>query len=222
MSMNYFDILEACAQAGCPLCRLSLEVVRRHVEDVLYEHTNDIEVRAQIRQAHGYCNRHSWLMCDGRGNSLSVAIIQRDVIETAIETIEAAASSGNRRQAVQQLRKRLRSTGPCAVCEYEHSIEDVMLQTLLTHLADAELAEALVGSSGLCLVHFARALELVDDVDTLALLVGIQQRTLAAVRDDLVEFIRKNDHRFITEGFGKEGDSWTRAVGTVAGQRGVR
>jgi hypothetical protein len=66
------------------------------------------------------------------------------------------------------------------------------------------LTTALAGSSGLCLPHFSRALEWVDDADTLKQLVALQRRTLTELRGELAEFIRKNNYRFRHEGFGKE------------------
>jgi hypothetical protein len=39
------------------------------------------------------------------------------------------------------------------------------------------------------------------------------------LRAELGEFIRKNDYRFIHEGFGTERDSWRRAVAMGAGRK---
>jgi NTP pyrophosphatase (non-canonical NTP hydrolase) len=36
---------------------------------------------------------------------------------------------------------------------------------------------------------------------------------------ELAELIRKNDYRYIKEEFGKEGDSWLRAVAMMVGSR---
>jgi hypothetical protein len=57
---------------------------------------------------------------------------------------------------------------------------------------------------------------------TLAQLVDLQRRTMGELRDELAEFIRKNDYRFRHEGFGKEGDSWLRAIGIICGEQDVR
>ena len=56
----YFELLDACAETGCPICRLSLESVQRHLDGALYEFVNDIEARAVLRVARGYCNDHAW------------------------------------------------------------------------------------------------------------------------------------------------------------------
>jgi hypothetical protein len=42
---------------------------------------------------------------------------------------------------------------------------------------------------------------------------------METLRAELGEFIRKNDYRFINEGFGAERDAWRRAVATGAGKK---
>jgi Family of unknown function (DUF6062) len=218
--MSYFDLVEACAEPGCPVCRLSLNLVRRYVGGILHEYVNDPGVRADFRQARGYCNEHAWLMSGGHG--LGVAILQRDVIETVLALIETLSDGYNGRQSPRELLRRVRPTAECPVCAHRRAMEDITLDTLLQHIGDEELAAALASSAGLCLVHFSRALELVEDADTLKQLVELQRYTLTELRDDLAEFIRKNDYRFRDEGFGKEGDSWRRSIGIVSGEYGVR
>ncbi len=43
-----------------------------------------------------------------------------------------------------------------------------------------------------------------------------------ALRDELAEFIRKQDYRFRDEGLGAEGDAWIRAIAQVSGARHLR
>jgi hypothetical protein len=219
---RYFDLIEACAEPGCPLCRLSLKLVRRYVDSILYEYVNDPGVRAEFRQTRGYCNEHAWWMADVRGSGLGVAILQRDVIETMLDTLESLPDGRNARQSAQELFKRLEPSAGCPACAHRRTMEDYALHTLLANIADPDLSTALASSSGLCLPHFTRALELVEDADALKQLVALQRHTLTELRGDLAEFVRKNDYRFRDEGFGKEGDSWRRAIGIVAGERGVR
>jgi hypothetical protein len=220
--MQYFDLLEACAGPGCPVCRLSYKFVRRYVDSILYEFVNDPEVRAEIRQARGYCNEHAWWMLDVAGAGLGIAIIQRDVVETVLDVTQTLSDGRNARQGAQELLKRLQPAAECPACAHRRTMEDITLHALLSHIDDPDLTMALAGSSGLCLPHFSRALELVEDADTLKQLVALQRRTLTELRDELAEFIRKNDYRFRHEGFGKEGDSWRRAIGIVSAERGVR
>jgi len=219
---RYFDLIEAFSEPGCPVCRVSLELARHYVDSILYEYVNDPGVRDEIRKSHGYCNEHAWWMLDVGGAGLGIAIFQRDIVQTVLDLTETLPNGRNAPQSAQELLKRLQPTAECPVCAHRRTMDDITLDTLLQHIGDEKLARALVGSAGLCLPHFSRALELVDNAEALKQLVALQQSTLTRLRDDLAEFIRKNDYRFRDEGFGKEGDSWRRAIGIVSGERGVR
>jgi len=67
-------------------------------------------------------------------------------------------------------------------------------------------------TSGLCLPHFSRALELVEDPDRLQRLLRFQRQALRGLCDELSVLIRKHDYRFKDEGLNGEGDSWLRAA----------
>ncbi len=220
--MRYFDLLEACAQPGCPVCRLALQAGQRYLDSVLYEGVNDPGVREGLRQARGYCREHAWQLTNQTGHALGVAILQRDVVETTLEQTATTPLGRHARQRARRLLQRLQPTADCPACAYRRTTEDDVLRALLQYSDDEALAAALRDSAGLCLPHFRRALELVPDAGALHRLVDGQRRALARLRDELNEFIRKNDYRFRDEGFGPEGDSWQRAIGIVSGERGER
>ena len=218
----YYELIDACAETGCPLCRLSLVSVRRYMASGMFEFVNDIESRADLRAARGYCNDHAWWLTETRGNSLGIAIIHHDVVNALLRVIDGLSTGRRGRQRAQELLNRLNPSRECPACAYRRSMEDVMIGALLKHIKDEGLVELLVGCGGLCLVHFSRALELVRNDRTLTQLVAVQRRTMGELRDELAEFIRKNDYRFQHEGFGKEGDSWRRAVAIVCADQDVR
>ena len=53
-------------------------------------------------------------------------------------------------------------------------------------------------------------------------LLALEGELLHALDDDLSEFARKHDYRYLGEKIGAEGDSWIRAIGLVAGKPGIR
>jgi len=218
----YSDLLEACAKPGCLLCRVSLAFVRSYLDSTMYERVNDGGVRANLRNARGYCNTHAWMLTERHGVVLGAAIIQRDVLNTVLEAIDVAPLGRGVRQYAQEILRRLRPTAECPVCAHRRTMEDIAIQTLLKYLDDARLAAALAATSGLCLPHFSRALELVKDSGQLQRLLRFQRETLQGLWDELSELIRKHDYRFVDEGFGEEGDSWLRATGIVSAERGAR
>jgi len=104
---SYFDLLEACSEPGCPVCRISLKLARRYVDSILYEYVNDPGVRDEIRRSRGYCNEHAGWMLDVRGAGLGIAIFQRDIVQTVLELTEVLPDGRNARQSGQELLKRL-------------------------------------------------------------------------------------------------------------------
>jgi hypothetical protein len=217
---TYLALLQACAEPGCPLCRMSLRAVRSHLDSIMYEYVNDPGMRSALIDARGYCNEHASWLAEGRGRELGVAIVYRDVVANVHDVLQSTPP--DMRRYARELLERLRPAAECPACVYRRETEDRMLGVLLVHLDREELRAALDGFAGLCLPHFERGLELGQKSPALGRLVSYQVRALARLRDELAEFIRKNDYRFANEGFGDEGDSWLRALAAVSGQHGGR
>jgi len=233
-TMAYFDVFEACSETGCPLCRLNQRASERYVDSVLYEMVNDPIVRAEFAAACGYCNRHAWLMPEGHGRSLGIALMQRTALLAVLQVMDGIdyqvpghllrrIFSGNANAAsslaTHDLVAALEPQTGCPACQHEADMERIALAALLDHLNDADMTRAFEKSSGLCLPHFRRALALIQDEKVFIRLIEIQRSHLERLRDELSEFIRKNDYRYIAEGFGMEGDSWLRAIGIVSGEK---
>lgn len=223
MSSNrlYTELIQACAKPGCPLCHLSLTFARRYLDAVLHEQVNDTEVRANLRAARGYCNTHAWMLSEGRGIVLSVAILQHDLLNTVIQATDPSPQGRDARRSARHILQRLHPTAECPACVNQRTMEDLALQTMLEHLSDPQLAAALDQTPGLCLPHFARALELVTHHDQLDRLLHFQRAALTRLRDQLAELIRKHDYRYTDLELGPEGNSWQRALGIMAGERGL-
>lgn len=220
--MMYFDLSDACAEPGCPVCRISLKSVRSYLNSIMSGYVNNSTIRAKLRKAHGFCNKHAWWLHDGYGSVLGIAIIQHDIVKNVLDTINIPFRGRSTRKRARNLLKHLRPSAECPACVHRREMEDIAIHTLLKYISDKDLTVALANSSGICLPHFLRALELVQNADTLKQLVDLEQRALAKLRDELAEFIRKNDYRFMGEGFGKEGNSWLRAISIISGEPDVR
>lgn len=218
----YSDLLEACTKPGCPLCRVSLAFVRDYLDSTMYERVNDFGVRGTLRDARGYCNTHAWMLTEGHGVVLGAAIILRDVLNAVLEAADVAPLGRGARQYAREILRRLRPSAECPACAHRRTMEDIAIQTLLKYLDDTQLAAALAKTDGLCLWHFSRALELVEDSAQLERLLRFEREALQGLCDELSELIRKYDYRFADEGFGAEGDSWLRATGIVSAERGIR
>lgn len=237
---SYHEVLEACAQAGCPICRLTEKWVNRYLDGLMYENVNDPGVRETLSQSLGFCNEHAWRFAGlSGGASLGVAIIYRSLInrvagalkqarhiapgplhwQRAREALDRDGPAGATRAAVQSLEPQ----AGCPACRHRDEMETMTLTAVVDALDhDQRLQAALQTAGGLCLPHLRRALQLAREAAAFETLQAIMLDRLAALLSELDEFIRKNDYRFQQEGFGVEGDSWRRAVAWMAGAEGVR
>jgi hypothetical protein len=86
---------------------------------------------------------------------------------------------------------------------------------------DARMQTSLEASSGLCLAHLRRAMELSRDQDAFLRLIEISRKKLQALELEVQEYIRKCDYRYRDDKPGPEMDSWRRAVAWIAGQQGA-
>ena len=234
----YFDLLEACKQEGCPVCTLTLAAVAHYLDAIIYESVNDPPTRMELVAAAGYCNEHSWKLRD-MGAALGAAIMYRDVLRQAAKAIERQP----RRDGLQLFPDRPRARWPrrwltgraraggrdladphtsCPACAMREHAELLYLGVLLEHVGETEATVAFRGSAGLCLVHLDRAQTVAGKRAALDRLLALESELLRALDDDLSEFARKHDYRYLGEKVGAEGDSWIRAIGLVAGKPGIR
>ncbi len=235
---SYFELLDACGEAGCPLCALGNTAAHRNLQTLIFEGVNDYGLRATLRESLGYCHEHAWLLPEsGESAPLGIAIVHRDLLNNVSRRLEE--SKFNKAQ-----RRRLRSfvaeainqdaititdarssryiptEALCPACKDRDKIEKLALKSLIEALQnkDAKMLAALESSDGLCLPHLRQALEATRNEETFTSLVNITNEQLSALIQDLDEFIRKNDHRFrdemITE---RERDSWRRALERMVG-----
>ena len=82
LHLGYFDVVEACGESGCPICRLSRREVKKYLDAILYDCVTDPDIRDGLRDSLGYCHTHGWqLSTVGRGYLLGISIIYEDVLD---------------------------------------------------------------------------------------------------------------------------------------------
>ncbi|MCX7840480.1 MAG: DUF6062 family protein, partial [Anaerolineae bacterium] len=204
-----WDLERALGESGCAVCRLARVGVQRFFDGLLYENANDAAIRQRVADALGFCNRHAWQM-RAQGGALGIALLNRDALRQWQHQLE------HTRQPVHANR----GTAQCLACEKQDEIEARVITVLIESLTDDDFRARLRTSAGLCRPHFARACAAASRDETLRMLVEIQIAVNARLLAELDEFIRKNDYRFIGEGFGAEGDAWLRAI--EIGRSGAR
>jgi hypothetical protein len=230
--------LEACREPGCPVCRLEGQALERYLDGQFYENVNSTSWRNHLRASHGFCHEHAWLAVNKRlGDALGFSIIYHDIVKNLLPSLSddrrpTRATRGRRSvlgQAAESLQKRvealLASLTPrkrCPACEFREQTTRNLITALLEELPGSTMREALLASEGLCLPHLRLTLGHVRDHSVYEELLTIHRVKLEQLKEELAEFIRKNDYQVIQEGFGREGDAWLRAIGIIAGSRIVK
>jgi len=233
-SATTFNLIEACRQPGCPVCRLEQRSVERYLDNQFYENVNNPDFREHLRRSLGFCKEHAWLAANEHlGDTLGFALIYRDVIGATLERLDKGVPPPSQKrlawirripeQVSALVYKAVFALTPqkhCPVCLQREEMVAIVVSSLVKELGNPEVETALCASDGVCLPHLRMCLKEVQDTATYEKLIGIHREKLEKLDGELTELIRKNDYRFAKEGMGREGDSWLRAVGMIAG--GVR
>lgn len=228
--VGYFQLVEACAQPGCPVCRLLVAESRAHLRGLLYEQVTDVETRRGLRRSWGFCNWHTWMLPEVEAASaLGAAILCEDLVTRAVrrtEHLPRGPRPGAFRRWLGALRRR--RSAPvglheprvsCPACVDAARAEAHYLQALARFLDDEILGAAYARSDGLCVPHVILAVEQGSaNVDTL---VARTRDAWARVGRDLAAFVAKHDHRNQEPYTDAEVTSRTRALEMLAGAPGV-
>ena len=237
-SFSYYEILDACKEPNCPVCRLGHASANRHLISLIYDSVNDVSLRATLRESLGYCQEHSWLLPNaGDSAPLGIAVIHRDLLNTIRKRLSESDFGKNRRSRLKSVvtgamgldegssgksatAKHLPAKSQCPACERRDEAEKLALKSVMDALEkqDVDMKSALQGSDGLCLPHLRRGMETAHNQDGFDLLIKITEEQLSTLIHDLDEFIRKNDHRFRHEKISEsERASWKQAVQRIVG-----
>ncbi|MCC7372924.1 MAG: hypothetical protein IT306_31210 [Chloroflexi bacterium] len=215
------DLIEAFGQPGCPVCRLATEAVDAYLTSVCYEQVNDLDLRAQLRTAGGFCRPHAERFIRQRLGQLAAAIVYRDVLNTARKRLAAGGWGGRGRSMLSgwfgRAKSAARGLPPCPGCEVEAEAEGRYLAALRNRLREPSVREKYQAGDGLCLPHIDQALETDDaGAETLA---SASVEMLGTIVEQLDEYIKKHDYRFHNPVWDGGEDTPERAVERAVGHR---
>jgi hypothetical protein len=210
---------------GCAVCRLVNRTGRRYIESLLYEGVNDPGVQAGFRESLGFCSRHAYMMLDA-GDGLGTAILYRAATRELLETLSRIPDTPKLQTSLRSLLGRPSNEDPvlhepgrgCMVCSSEEGAEEVYLRALLGGAQDGSLDGLLDGHGAVCVRHLSKASVLAEGWLPHAL-IEVTREALSDLEADLGLYIRHNDYRYSNEPWGKERDSWKRAVAKMVGPR---
>jgi hypothetical protein len=222
LSSRAYDLFQAFALPGCPVCRLTVDSVHHYLDSLIYEYVTEPETHAALRAARGFCRTHAWHVQEEiNASALGVAILYEGLVRTLLRELDGPGPRGGKRQ-VARAANTLAVQQECPACTHQATVEDHLLRNLLDHLGQDEFAAAFGQSAGLCLPHLRQVLQLPGSAGPKTHLLALQQDIWAQLERDLAEFIRKYDYRASGEAMGDEGTSARRAIEQMAGAKGLR
>lgn len=235
---GYYELRDTLQEMGCAICRLGEKAVARYLAGLIYENANDYQIRAEVKQARGFCTLHAWQLRDCQGAGLDMAILSADVLAEWVSALQDFAPQAPPPNLLQRLGTTLGLGGgqpdavtlaenlapqrPCLVCQTRDEAESAYIHQLLAHWDDPDIQAGFKHAGGLCLPHFRQTLRLVTQPAQAEALVRRQEAALSPLLEQVREFIRKNDYRFRHEMTDADGAAWIRALEAVSGWRGTR
>jgi len=205
---TYFDFLDAFKGKGCPVCFLVKRRIHKFMENLLYENVNDSVVRKKIREGLGFCNLHSWQL-QKFGDGLGLSIIYEDLFNTIKDKIKKS------------INKKLDMKLDCLICKEKKDAEKIFVSSFIEYFNDREFNSSFRSSFGLCLPHFLSIVKYCKNKNIIVELCEIEIEKINSLVKELSEFQRKHDYRFSDKGYGKEKDSWIRAIEKMTGKEGI-
>ena len=173
-----YDLMLALAQPGCPVCRLTRQLVGSYLDGISYELVNDVATREKLSKSLGYCAAHGQELLALK-DSLGTAIIYNHIF-TEVQRILAKRAPGNLtsdalgdkpaavsggllgrlqgwlgnegsslgREVGRALADALEPAGPCPACEYSLTTEVLLLDSCVKALANSDFIDAYTRNAG--------------------------------------------------------------------------
>ncbi|PIP19381.1 MAG: hypothetical protein COT38_04330 [Candidatus Omnitrophica bacterium CG08_land_8_20_14_0_20_41_16] len=218
---TYFNLLDALKEQGCHVCFVIKKNAQKFMVDFLYESVNDSDLRKEIKESVGFCNRHAWQF-HKFGDGFGLGIVYEDLMRLILKRLEEVdGSSASLKAILKQLDKDEQAKKSCIVCKEEKDVEGRYISVFLDNFDDPELKFAYENSFGLCLRHLNLAIKKNKNKKLTNEIIAFEAAKFNGLIAEVKEFLRKHDYRFSKEKFGKEGDSWIRAIEKLIGKEGV-
>lgn len=209
----YFNLREHLKDDHCPICSEAAAAGQRYFEAVLGEALNDPGVRQELIESKGYCPRHIQHLMSS-GYALDRALLYRDQVELFLKLLNTADPVKIPSKSISE---GWSSRGPCPACKAEQSAGQRYLDVLVIGLRERDFQDAYRSGPGLCVPHFLTMWRDFKEAAGRRILLETQRRKMDELSRELELFCNKHDYRLSPKGFGKEGDSWRRAIETMSG-----
>ena len=231
-ALSIVKLEEAMKKPGCPICRIQHEEAARAVETLLWELTNEPDIRKPINDAYGFCPTHAQMLVAKEmmtsGPTLGVNIIYSLLAKKVSGELKKIDPKG---KSVSSSMKKLADhlyaggrsahlltpSGRCPLCVTAEETGSNHLAALFEELntENIKFKEAYQRSSGLCLTHLRSGLETQMEETPAAAEFLIQDtvQRLQSEQEQMQEYIRKHNWEYRDEVMTpEEQNAWLRSL----------
>jgi len=204
----YTELLETFDTRGCVICKLLEISVLKYLENLLHEFTMDPTSRREIREAFGYCRKHTGQLIDVTKNTnqrLSVSIVAEDLANYFIKHSKRLLNSGIKSgTGVFKMRR------SCPICQYYSKHEKMYVSEFSKGTAKEEFLEKFEKKPGICIEHLIKVSKSIKDRAAFKRLFKPQIAMIEEIDLELNNFIRKFDHKSNERITDSEASAWYR------------
>lgn len=231
---GYFDLRDALAEPGCPVCARVLRAGRDAMAPLLVDGSPETGRRKHATVLRPLCNAHAWSIHQIPQRPVELAQSYDAFLHGRIETLQRAMA---RRDSASRLRwpgwmrgwgelaldwlPRRRRFRRCPACRAAGAVERRDLGLLLDLITDMEFARAYEGSGGLCLPHLDLIQRLAPDHPNLSRLLQANIPMVKRLHAEVQDFIRRAKARLATLTQEEQNATWARLLEWTAGKTGV-
>lgn len=231
---EYFDLRDALAEAGCPICARVLRAGREALEALAGSAFQDARERKRALAFRALCNAHAWPLREMPVKPVRLAEAEERFLHGRIEALQGAIArledSSRRRwfRGVRGWGRRGLDASPrwhpirrCPACRAAGAAEHRDIALLLDLITDMEFARAFEGSAGLCLPHLTLTIRLAPEHPNLARLLEAHVPKVKRLQADLQDFIRRAKAPLATLTEAEQDALWSRVLEWTTGKPGT-
>jgi len=220
-------VIEALSAGRCPVCAMLREDEFNnfcHWVGQSAEQYRGSDERKKLLACGGFCNYHFWKLHEINTNYGS-ASCGHELIERLIQIFR----SHDYEYLIDAFKERdedfrvwsLEGSVHCPVCRDLKKKEKSYLKELIGLLQDSVYKTKYADGYGLCIPHFIKALDFVEDESLIKFLFEVETAQLERIKQDAANFIQKKEPPLCWQQTEDEKKSWFRAIEKIVGRSGT-
>jgi len=222
VDLSGLRLVDALAEAGCPLCREGARDERREIVTFIREGRFSPKSRQVFLAGGGYCRRHAWLLhsrATELGTGASIVDLYGMVLGHDLRELDELGKGLVARR--RRWSRRVLARGPCLACQRLHAAAERHAYFFVEALREDVVRQRYRSSDGLCVQHASSVLAagLAEaELDVVRFIIDDLRSRLNAAAGLLAEYNRKRDYRYADEPKGDEQQSWTDVIRRYVGE----